>query len=153
MKYLKVSLFAFICAIVFALTAGILNVLPVFWLSILSALVCLVFFIAWVCASIFHRFKHSLNVIMIIIFGTLATVAYVFQPQAIQIEYLSDFANVHYISIIFVVSALACCVSILVLIAQLIFARRDALPSESEILNSPTVDPFENGDTAETPQK
>lgn len=134
MRYLKFALFSFICSIVFALAAEILNVAPIFILTVLCILACVGSLLIWLCTTIFHRFKYSLNVILIIIFLTLAVVAYFFQPESIHVENLGDFANLNYIALIGIASALACCISILTLIGQLIFGRRskELLYDESE---------------------
>ena len=123
MKYFKVSLFAFICAIIFALTAYALNVMPIFMLSILALMVCIVTLLIWLCISNFHRFRYSLTIISIIIFFTVAVISYILCPQTPYVEALTDILNLPYISLVFIVTSLACCISILTLIAQLIFGR------------------------------
>ena len=124
MKYLKLALFSFICAIIFVLTAEILHVSPIYYLVLLSILSCITFLLIWLCTVLFHRFKHSLNVILIIIFLVISCVAFLFQPEVVHIETIADLTHINYISLIGIISALACCLSVLVLIAQLIFGRK-----------------------------
>lgn len=129
MKYLKVALFSFICAIVLALTSEIIHVEPLMIPAVLSILVCVGCLLMFFCTKIFHRFRHSLTVILIVVFLVLAVVAYILAPDAsIYVREIPDLASLSYLALIAVASALACCVSVLVLIGQLIFGRREPEP-------------------------
>lgn len=137
MKYLKLALFSFICAIVFVLAAEILHVEPLYFLVVLAILACVAFLVVWLCTVIFHRFQHSLNVILIIIFLAISVVAFIFQPEAVHIATIADIARINYLSLIGIISALACCVSILALIARLIFSRKPVeMPVVEDVISS-----------------
>lgn len=125
MKFLKIALFAFICAIAFIIAQCITGVAPIAILSGISAIVCVASLLTWVCTKIFRRFKHSLNIILVIVFLVLAIICYLFQDGPVNIESFEDFSSVSYISIAWIASTLACCISVLTLIGRLIFEKRD----------------------------
>lgn len=62
---------------------------------------------------------------MIVIFFVLAVVCYLFQDGPAYIETMADFASLSYITIAWIASAFACCVSVLVLIGRLIFEKKE----------------------------
>ena len=134
MKSLKLALFSFICAIVFTIAAAITSVTPIAILALVAALVCIGSLVAWVCAKILKCFKHSLNIVLIIIFFVLALVCRLFQGGPTPVETLADFTTLSYISIAWIASAFACCVSILVLIGRLIFQKKDT-PTDGEVIS------------------
>ena len=130
MKYLKVALFSFICSIVLALTAEIIHVEPLLIPAVLCILTCVGCLLAYFCTRIFHRFRHSLTVILIIIFLVLSVTAFILAPDtSVRVETVSELSNLSYLALIGVASALACCISFLVLVGQLIFGRREEPPA------------------------
>ena len=125
MIYLKAALFTFICAIVFAITQVITGFMPISILAIISALTCVFCLLIWVSSLIFKRFQHSLNIVLIVVFFVLAVVSYIFQGEPIEILSFAELSNVSILSITWISSALACCISVLVLIGRLIFEKKE----------------------------
>lgn len=132
MTSLKLALFSFICAIVFAIAATITGVFPITILALVSVFICIGALLTWLCAKILKRFKHSLNIVLIIVFFVLAVICYLFQDAPVSVETLADFTSLSYISIAWIAAAFACCSSILVLIGRLIFEKKER-PIESPV--------------------
>ena len=61
--------------------------------------------------------------ILIIIFGVAALVSGLLQPEMYLIENIGDIFSASYITLAWIASVCGCCVSILVLIARIIFGR------------------------------
>ena len=120
---LKVTLFSFICAITFVIFAYISGIEPLLWLAAISIAVSIISFTAWMCAKIFHRFRYSVNVILIIVFSVAALVSYILMPETIYIQTLEDIWGISYIGLAWLASICGCCVSILALIARVIFSK------------------------------
>ena len=140
---LKLSLFSFICSIIFTLFAELSGIVPLVILSFLSGYVCAASLIAWVCLKIFHKFKYSVNIILIIIFSAISMATYLLTPDTIIIENLNDIFNSNYITRAWIASVIACCISILVLIARIIFSRtysEDLSNDNFEKINNPNKD-------------
>ena len=144
MKFLKTALFAFICAIMFAIVQVITNVAPIAILTVLSALICIAALVAWLCSKIFNRFKHSLNIVLIIIFFVLSVVCYLFQPDAVQVESFGDFAGISIISLAWIASTLACSISILTLIGRVILEKKETVQEQAEAAQPAAIDPTQD---------
>ena len=132
MSYLKAALFSFICTIIFTITQVITGFLPISILTLVSALACVAFLVVWVSSLIFKRFRHSLNIVLIVIFFVLAVITYLFQGETVEIGSFAELSNVGMMSIAWIASALACCISILVLIGRLIFEKKDTQTDDNE---------------------
>lgn len=125
MKNIKIALFAFICSIGFSVAQSITGVQPIAFLTGASSLVCIMSLVAWLCRRVLDKFKHSFNIIAIIIFAVLAVFCSVFSEEKIYIQSLHDFANMNYMTIAWIISVMGCCVSVLILIGQLIFGKKE----------------------------
>lgn len=121
MKLLKTALFTFICSIVILVTIGITNLGILYIPFALSLLICFGALVAWICTKIFNKFKHSLNVIMIFIFLILSIVSSFLKDEFVVLDTWNDILNISVGSAVWILSVLSCVVSILILIARIIF--------------------------------
>ena len=124
MDYFKLAIFSMLCAAIFALLANIIRVKPVLILSSISVLVALMATVGWVCSLMFNKFKYSKNVIVILMFGFLAFGIYLINPQTFMISTFSGFRNLEFASMCFVISSLISCIALIVLIARMMFPKK-----------------------------
>ena len=128
--FLKLALFSFISTIVFVFFSELTDIQPLYIGALISITICVIALTLWICIKIFHRFKHSINVILIIIFTTTSISTYFLIPKPLSIQNIEDIINANYISQAWIASVCACCISILTLIAQIIFAKSEKTYSE-----------------------
>lgn len=149
---LKVALFSFVCAIVLVIFSEASGIGFLLLPALISAVVSIGSLTVWICARILHRFRYSVNVIMIIVFGVAAIVSGLLRPEVYQIESVGDIFYTDSITLAWIASVCGCCASILVLIARTIFGRggRDDYAGEyiDEVANVAVVD-----DVVQTPKE
>lgn len=131
---LKIALFSFICGLLSALAAYITQIELVFVFPLIAAVVCIVSLLAYVCSLIFGKFNHSVNVIVIIIFSSVALIGAYIDPVVISADVFRDFSNMSYITLIWTCSTLAAFVSLMVLIGKLIFKKEVHTSDEQEAM-------------------
>ena len=118
---LKIALFSFICAIVFVVGWELTSIeilgIPV----ILSAAVCIISLIVWVCMKIFHHLRYSLNVIVIFVFLCAAVILGIITERTIGLANINNYKDMTITTIAFMAATFGCLVSILVLIGRRMF--------------------------------
>lgn len=120
MKYFKVSLFTFICGILFMIMANITQLAEVTFLASLSWIIAIMSLVLWGCSVIMDRFRYSKNVVCIILFASLSFLCYFFAGGEIYVMN-ADGLGLSSIGIAFLVSVSATFVSIIVLVWRIIF--------------------------------
>lgn len=120
MRFLKVSLFSFVCAILFCIMRKITQVEPILVLAILSACVSAGSLVLWICQKMLYSFKYSINIVIIIIFATLSIFCGIVNPEKFYIENLTEIENLGYMSIAFLSSVSATFLSIIILVGRII---------------------------------
>lgn len=96
MRFLKVSLFSFVCAILFCIMRNITQVEPILVLAVLSGCVSAGSMVLWVCQKMVYSFKYSINIVMIIIFATLSIFCSIMNPEEFYIRNLAEIENLGY---------------------------------------------------------
>ena len=85
----------------------------------------------------FHKFRYSLNVILIFIFFVLTVVTAIFGGATSQLDTYEDIANLGFLSLAWVLSVFALVISILVLIGRVIFGSKE-IDKNAEKIDSQT---------------
>lgn len=135
MGFLKVSLFSFICAILFCIMENITQVEPVLVLAVLSGCISAGSLVLWVCRLMLNSFKYSINIVFIVVFATLSIFCSILNPEEFYIKNLGEIENLGYMSIAFIASVTATFLSIIILVGRII-SKMGTIPSDETFVNS-----------------
>ena len=125
--YLKIALFCAICGVLFVIAAFFTSVYPIFYLAGVAGIACLISLLACLCKVIFAHFAYSLNVVFIVIFFAIAIFGIIVDPDRKSVLNINGLMYLGYISMIWIASALAGFVSMMVLIGRLLFRKKPDL--------------------------
>lgn len=137
MKLLKLTLFTFICSIVLFIAVYFTDLMVFGILALFAGLISFAALVAWICTKMFHKFRYSLNVILIFIFFVLTVVTAIFGGATSQLDTYEDIANLGFLSLAWVLSVFALVISILVLIGRVIFGSKE-IDKNAEKIDSQT---------------
>lgn len=120
---LKLALFSFLCSIICTVGLVITNISFIALAILFFVVLSVGALVAWVCTLIFHKFRYSLNVIVIIVTFVSSVILGLITTQTTPLSAINDYENMSLFSIMFVISSLGCLISIIVLLGRYIFSK------------------------------
>ena len=89
------------------------------------AVICFFSIVLWICTLILGRIRHGLNVVCIFIFLCTSVVLGAITNETIGLYNINNYADLNVPAIAFIASAVACLISVVILVARLVFGKNN----------------------------